>query len=428
MRDSWESELFLGHSDSCDQEAEVLGLDWDEYADVAVRVQLLDRWLYEDSPDAPAILTDLRTDQQDTGVTPEALTKNGLFRVIAPQSRMRREPRDYRVLTVPEAASIVERALLDWGGTPSQRVVLLAADLRETIISEGQEAVLVTVADPVTNTVMEDETHVVVSGMAWAAPVIRISVVPRPEGGELLDPACSFAACSSGVRLTPEEHGLAEARLRAICAGTVLAALLECDGRAAFKVGWQAHGIDPGHHCDLVTVRAWWETTAWHDQYYDDHIDVYYDYGAGDWGGRHAHLFPGPEQLDDEFDGDAPGQHCLVLGDPAEPTTDIWVVGDGMRPLDTTTFLAEIEALRRAGRDQTTAGQLVDFLLDELLTRPLERVGGPEHRMVVWADADGTGTFWRTDEEIDVYDDARRLLVVGPSEALYIVFRGEMGA
>jgi hypothetical protein len=207
-----------------------------------------------------------------------------------------------------------------------------------------------------------------------------------------------------------------------------LAALLECDGRAAFKVGWQPHGIDPGHHGDLATIRAWWETTMWHDQYVYDHIDVYSDYGAGDWGGRHTHLFPDPEQLDDEFDGEVPGQHCLVLGDPAEPSTGIWMVHDGMRPLDTTTLLAEIEALRHAGRDQTTAGQLVDFLLDELLARPLERVGGPEHRMVVWADADGTGEFWRTDEEIDVYDDARRLLVVGPSEALYIVFKGEMGA
>jgi hypothetical protein len=425
MRNSWETEEFLGHSESCDQEAEVFGLEWDEYADVAVRVHLLDRWLYEDSPGAPAILTDLRTDQQDAGLTPEALTKNGLFRVIAPESQMRREPRDCRLLTVPEAASIVERALLDWGGTPSRRVVLLAADLRETIISEGQEAVLVTVVDPVTNTVMEDETHVVVSGMAWAAPAIRISVVPRPEGGEPLDPACSFAACLSGVRLTPEEHRLAEARLRAICAGTALAALLECDGRAAFKVGWQAHGIDPGHHCDLATVRAWWESTTWHEQYDDDYIGVYYDYGAGAWCGSHTHLIPDQEQLD-ELD-DHPQPH-LVLGDPAEPSTGIWTIGDGMRPLDTTTFLAEIEALRHAGRDQTTAGQLVDFLLDELLAQPLERVGGPEHRMAVWADADGTGEFWRTDEEIDVYDDARRLLVVGPSEALYIVFRGEMGA
>ncbi|MCX4586295.1 hypothetical protein [Streptomyces sp. NBC_01481] len=65
--------------------------------------------------------------------------------------------------------------------------------------------------------------------------------------------------------------------------------------------------------------------------------------------------------------------------------------------------------------------------LDELLARPLERIGGPERRMV--ADADDIGAFWRSvDGTIDIYDDARRLLVVGESEALYIVFTGNLGA
>lgn len=356
--------------------------------------------------------------------------KSGLFAVIDPESGMQREPSDCRPVAVAEAAAVVERALLASGDAPSPRVALLAANLRETIVSEGQEAALVTVVDPATGSVAEDETHVVLSWKSWSSAVIRISVVPRPGSSEPLDPACSFAACSNGVQVTPEEHRLAEDRLRAICAGTVLAALLECEGRAAFQVGWQPHGIDPGHHGDLAAVRAWWETTTWHNQYEDDHIDVYYDYGSGDWEGRHAHLFPDPEQLDED-DGDVPAQHCLVLGDPAEPTTEDWTLGDEMRPLDTVAFLAEIEAFRQACRDQTTAGELSDFLLDELLARPLARIGGPERRMVVWADADGDadGAFWRTSEgTIDPDDDARRLLVVGPSEALYIVFRGEMGS
>lgn len=136
------------------------------YLYVAVRVHLLDRWLYEDSHGAPAILTE--------------------FSIRAARHR------SVSYCSQPTCARLSSL----------------------------------------------DETHVVVSGMAWAAPAIRISVVPRPESGKLLDPACFFAACSNGVHLTPEEHGLAEARLRAICAGTVLAALLECDGRAAFKVGW----------------------------------------------------------------------------------------------------------------------------------------------------------------------------------------------
>ena len=244
MRSSWKTEEFIGHSDRCDQEAGVLGLDWDDYADVAVRVHLLDQWLCEDSPGAPTVFTELRTDRQVDGLTPESLVKCGLFPVTAPENRMRREPRECRPLTVPEAASIVERALLGAGGAPSQRVVLLAANLRETITSRGQEAVLVTVMDPDTNTVMENETHVVVSGIAWNAPIVRIGVVPRPESSTQIDPACSFAACSNGVRLTHDEYGLAGARLRAICAGTVLAALLECEGRAAFKIGWQTHGIE----------------------------------------------------------------------------------------------------------------------------------------------------------------------------------------
>lgn len=68
MRDTYSTEEFLGHSDRCDQEAEgILDLDWDEHVDVPVRVRLLDRWLHEDSPGAAAILTGLRTHQQDAG-------------------------------------------------------------------------------------------------------------------------------------------------------------------------------------------------------------------------------------------------------------------------------------------------------------------------------------------------------------------------
>ncbi|MDW6063070.1 hypothetical protein SAZ11_39970 [Streptomyces sp. FXJ1.4098] len=37
--------------------------------------------------------------------------------------------------------------------------------------------------------------------------------------------------------------------------------------------------------------------------------------------------------------------------------------------------------------------------------------------------------FWRTDDHsIDVYEDARRLLVVGPDEALYMIFNGDSGS
>jgi len=146
-------------------------------------------------------------------------------------------------------------------------------------------------------------------------------------------------------------------------------------------------------------VRTWWETTSWYEQYDEDYIEVYYDYGSGAWEGRHSYLAPDPEELDDEVDE---SREHLALGDPADPPTGFVQVGDGMRPLDTATFLTEIETFRHACLDRTAAGELVDFLLDELLARPLERIGGPKDRMVVWADADETGEFWRTDGVIDV--------------------------
>ncbi|MGO4753310.1 hypothetical protein AB4212_32680, partial [Streptomyces sp. 2MCAF27] len=129
-----------------------------------------------------------------------------------------------------------------------------------------------------------------------------------------------------------------------------------------------------------------------------------------------------------------PAQHCTTLGTPGEPATSLWMLGDRLHSLDTAAFLTEVEAFRRACRHQCretsdTSAELVDALLDELLARPLERVGGPERRMLVWADADGDGGFWRADgHSIDVYEDARRLLVVGPHEALYMIFNGDSGS
>ncbi|GAB2599728.1 hypothetical protein GCM10027168_35980 [Streptomyces capparidis] len=429
VRDSYAVEEFVGHSERCDQQSEGLLDDgWDEFVDIPVRVHLLDRWLGEDGPAGSGVLAAARTTGQDVELTPEALPGSGLFGAVDSAGRVRREPRACRTVPVAEAASAVERALRAGGGTPSRRVALLAADLRAVLDAEGREAALVTVADPATGAVAEDETHVVLS---WNGGLVRVSVVPRPGGGEPIDPACSFAGCPDGARIAPEEHGLTEARGRAVCAGTVLAALLGCDGRAAFSVGWRPHGIDPGHPDRLTAVRAWWESTPWHDQYPDDHMDVYYDYGAGDWLGRHRHLAPTPEQIADEDGDDYPGRDCLVLADPAEPRAEGWfAVGDPMLPLDGGTLLAQVEAFRAACREQAAApGELVDPLIDELLAGPLERVGGPERRMLAWADAVGTGAFWHdADGTVDVHEDARRLLVVGEREALYLVFRGEMGA
>ncbi|MFC4012952.1 hypothetical protein ACFOY2_37390 [Nonomuraea purpurea] len=419
MRMSYEVEEFLEHSDHCAEPGEgLLDEDWDEQVDIAVRVHLLDRWLREDSPDAPSVFADLRIAELD----PDALLESGLFQVIAPGSDLEREPREYHALTAAEAAATVEQAVLAAGGPPSPRVALLADDLRTIIAEQAGEAALVTAVDPATGAVADGETHVV---LAWGAlsAVIRISVLPH-HPDDALDPVCAFAMCPDGVTLDPVERRRSAARLRAVCAGTVLAFHLECDGRAAFRVGWRPHDIDSG---DFAAVRAWWETTGWHEQYEEDYVDVYYDYGAGDWGGHHSHMMPPATQMADEDDD--PFKDSLVLGDPAAPVDSIWLLGGQLNHLSREVFEAELEALRQACRAQAMAGELADHLLNELLTVPLGLVAGQEDRLAVWADADDGGAFWRGGgDTIDLYGEARRLLVVGPREALYIVFKGEMGA
>ncbi|MEU5641728.1 hypothetical protein [Streptomyces milbemycinicus] len=421
-------------------EGDLLAEDWNEQLDVAVRVHLLDRWLSEDAPDAPMVLTDIRPEPNEPWMMrPDALVKTGLFPAVEHTSGTRRDPHACRAIAVAEAASAVERALLAGGSAPSRRVERLIADLRELILSQGREAVLVTVVDPVTGAVVPDETHVVLAWETEYDAALRISVVPRRERegrGEPRHAACSFAACPDGVRVPPEEHGVAEAKVRALCAGTVLAALLKCDGRAAFSVGWRPHGLDPEQAADLDEVREWWENTSWCEEYDDTFLGVYYDYGAGAWFGP-PHLIPTQEQIDNidsEGRDDYPARDCTTLGAPGESATSLWMLGDQLHSLHTAAFLTEVEAFRRACRHQCretsdVSGPLVDALLDELLARPLERVGGPERRMLIWADADEDGGFWRTDDHsIDVYEDARRLLVVGPHEALYMIFNGDSGS
>lgn len=431
-------EQFLDHPEHDAPVGDLLAEDWNEQFDVAVRVRLLDRWLSEDAPDAPMLATDIRPEPNEPWMMkPDALVKIGLFPAVEPEGGIRRAPHDCRAVPVAEAASALERALPASGGAPSRRVGLLIADLRELILSQGREAVLVTVVDPVTGAVVPDETHVVLAWETAYDAALRISVVPRQEGrGEPAHPACSFAACPDGVRVAPAEHRLAEAQMRAACAGTILATFLKCDGRAAFSVGWRPHELDPEQAADLDEVREWWENTSWCEEYDDTYLGVYYDYGAGAWFGP-SHLIPTQDQIDNidsEGRGDYPAQDCTTLGDPGEPATSLWMLGDRLHSLDPAAFLTEVEAFRRACRHQCRAEsaaseELVDALLDELLTRPLERVGGPERRMLVWADADEDGGFWRTDDHsIDVYEDARRLLVVGPHEALYMIFNGDSGS
>ncbi|MGO4429210.1 hypothetical protein AB4Z54_63395, partial [Streptomyces sp. MCAF7] len=117
---------------------------------------------------------------------PDAIVKTGLFPAVEHTS----------AIAVAEAAAAVERALLAGGSAPSRRVELLIADLRELILSQGREAVLVTV--------VPDETHVVLAWETEYDAALRISVVPRREREERGEPrhaACSFAACPDGVRV-----------------------------------------------------------------------------------------------------------------------------------------------------------------------------------------------------------------------------------
>ncbi|MFF5258261.1 hypothetical protein ACFY4C_04900 [Actinomadura viridis] len=385
---------------------------------VPAHVHLLDRWLSEDVPHGPAVQARVRPgDIVQSGDLPA-----GLAPLLDPEGRVRRAARGARPVPVREAASAVRGALLARGGTASWRGAALAARLCEEILPEAHEAMLVTMIDPVTGEPVEDEVHADLRWASWPATV-RISVVPRTTPAGRRDPACDFAGCSGAVRTAASESGPAEARLRAVCAGNVLADLLGCDGPAAFSIGWEPHGIAPGTWPDHAAVRAWWDTTSWRERYVDDYLDLDYDYGAGGWMSS-THLVASGEDPGD----DLPGEGCDALGDHARPATGPWVMGDELRFMNSAVFLDEVEAFCGACRDQTGAGDLADALLGEILVRPLERVGGPERRMLVWADADETGEFWRDSAgEIDVYGDARRLLIVGPTEALYMVFKGEAG-
>ncbi|MDF2709601.1 MAG: hypothetical protein K0R62_5253 [Nonomuraea muscovyensis] len=111
--------------------------------------------------------------------------------------------------------------------------------------------------------------------------------------------------------------------------------------------------------------------------------------------------------------------------DPACLSAGHWCDGDP----HTAEFLTEVEAFRAACLEEAAgneSGELVPHLLDELLDGPIRRVGGPERRLRVWADADADGRLRRDPfGGIDQYDHAPRLLVLGPDEAMYIVFKGE---
>ncbi|MEV4113823.1 hypothetical protein [Nonomuraea sp. NPDC049695] len=378
---------FLGHD--CHDNA--VSPDWRGEMQVAAHAHLLNRWLDEDGDLAHSrrLMVDVR--DLDGPLDAGSLVKCGLFPALAPDGPTR-EPVSCEPAGVHDAILAVRQAVL--AQPPTRRLDVLSAALGWAILDVADEAALVTVADPA-----RDETHAVFSSGSSA---IRVSVTGPASPGNGRDPACSFAGhwCEAHAPLPDGDLARAEARLRAVCAGTILRAPLDLAGYAAFRVDLAAHTLPSG--LDVTSIRRWWRSTAWSRRY-------------------------GEEYLEDEFPG--PGDRDggpLELGDP---TAEGWVLGMGPRPLTTTAFLAEVEAFGATCRQEAAghaAGELVPYLLHELLDEPLWRAGGPQGRLLVWADADAGGRFWRTPGgDLDRYGEARRLLVVGPAEALYVVFKDE---
>ncbi|MDR8409824.1 hypothetical protein MTP10_13890 [Nonomuraea sp. 3-1Str] len=403
---------FLGHV--CDDNAS--SLDWGEEMQVAAHAHLLNRWLDEDAAGDPANAARLVVDVRDHEgpLLAASLLECGILPLLSPDGPMR-EPFACEPVGIQDAVMAVRQALFRVG--PSRRLELLSAALDKAILDWADEAVLVAVTDPATGEVVRDETHVV---FAFCSRLIRISV-SRVAGRRVdRDPACSFAGhwCAAHAPLLDAGLALAEIRLRAVCAGTILRAPLNLAGHAAFRVGLAEHELPPAP--DLIAVRQWWSSTEWcrryEEEYLEDEYPVPDDPQAQEY------------DLDEIFpveEGDP-----LELGDPAqglEPTG--WIPGEGMKPLTAAGFLAEVEAFAVACREEAAGheeDELVSFLLDELLHEPVRYVGGPQRRLLVWADAEDDGRFWRTEEGgLERYGEARRVLVVGPSRALYLVFKEE---
>ncbi|NJP96004.1 hypothetical protein HCN51_42340 [Nonomuraea sp. FMUSA5-5] len=396
---------FLGH----DCHDNLPSLEWRGEMQVAAHAHLLNRWLDEDATASPTHSGRLLVDVRDCGGPLDAgsLVKCGLFPTLSPDGPAR-EPLSCEPTGVHDAILAVRQAIL--AHPPTRRLKMLSAALGWAILDVADEAALVTVADAA-----GDETHAVFSS---GSRVIRVSVTSPASPGNDRDPACSFAGhwCEARPALHDDDLALAEARLRAVCAGTILRAPLDLDGYAAFRIDLAGHTLPPDP--DLASVRRWWRSTAWSRRYGEEYFED---------------EFPWPDDPQaQEFvpDDDADPWDPLDLGDPAaSDAADGWMLGMGPRSLSTPALLAEVEAFSATCRRESAghaAGELVPYLLHELIDEPLWRVSGPQGRLLVWADADEGGRFWRTaDGDLDRYGEARRLLVVGPREALYVVFKDE---
>ncbi|MED7932068.1 hypothetical protein SMD20_48170 [Nonomuraea sp. LP-02] len=403
---------FLGHTCEDGRDSPI----WHAQMQVAACAHLLNEWLQEDTPDKEAVgirlLVDVReVTQAPAGPETASLVNAGVFPALSPYGPVR-EPLSCEPIPLPGVATAVERALL---GTPaSRRVELMSAALRASIEDWAEEAALVRVADPAGGDV-QGETHVV---LLSSSSLMRLSVVRVDDRGLDRDPACSFAGhwCDSGARPGEGSHALTEARLRPICAGTALHAPLDLFGYGPFKIEWVRHGLPSSAGVDAI--RTWWRSSAWSRRYLEDYLldelPVPDDPQA---------YFDDPDNLTEQPDP-------LELGDP--DTGRAWwggEVGAGLQPLDTTEFFRELQSFRAACLQEavgTEAAELVPYLLNELLDRPIRRVGGPERRLRVWADADEDGRFWRdATDEVYRYGHGRRLLILGPEEAMYIVFKDE---
>ncbi|CAM3238460.1 hypothetical protein [Stackebrandtia soli] len=396
----------------CAETPEPHTAEWDASIEIPAHVHLLDRWWRDDSPKPTIrILADLRDGPDSTS----RLETAGLFPELDPSGHPRRRAVDGRKESPERAAEIVTRTLRA-NGIPSRRTELLMASLASAIVDWADDATLVRVVDPESGTIVEQETHVV---LGFGRDLIRMSVLGAHHvaDDDGRDPACSFAGhwCRPPHRSDPVDLAGAEVRLRALCAGTVLKGPLDLDGPAAFKVGWSRHGMPSG--ADITKLRRWWNGTAWMQNHPRDYLD------------EELAILDDPQAVDlDEWDSFDELQERLELGDPDD---DSVVHADGLRPMDSAAFTREIRAfgaacVERAPDDQR---ELTGFLLDELLHRPLERVGGADGRLSAWADHDGDARFWRDgDGDVNCHDDARRVLVVGPDEAVYFVFKSEMGS
>ncbi|MEU9119421.1 hypothetical protein AB0C96_06100 [Streptomyces sp. NPDC048506] len=418
---------------------------WNDDVSVAVRAYLLECWLREDGTrDRAAAAIRVGHGKLPRGgeLNLATIVEAGLYPNYDGGMGKARLPMRCTPTGAEEAGELVLRALLPEGTVASRRTALLAQDLGEKF-AEFEDAVVAETVDIADGEFITDEVHVVFRDTSRDALLLRVTVLPGgPEpahpGAGLTDPACGFAGhdCRCGRRLTPEQHRLAELRLRAICAGAVLQEFLDLLDPGAFRVGWTRHdlplttgpegGIADGPVAEANTahVRDWWEKTAWAQQYLDEALDGGYDYGSGEWYGSAAHLndVPAHELESAAENGDDALREHIDLSDPSDsphPHYDgmVWVTVPGLREK-----LGEFaEGCRGLAHD--AARDLVDPLLGELLWRPLARVAGPARSALAWADRyDDEGRIWCYEDtgETVLAGEAERILVVGPDEALYI--------